>query len=89
MLGWSKHPYAAMGTDRLNSLLLLKEYASRLQNEYPKYIDFIYSPIFREISTLKPSIKQNIYSEYDIIELNIERQDTIESFSMENFELPE
>ena len=78
--------FAAMGTDRLNSLLVLKEYASKLQSDYPEYGDLSLSPIFNKINKLKPSLKQNIYTEYDIIELNIEREDSIENFSGENFD---
>ena len=73
---------AALGKDRLNSIALLKHYASILQNDYPKLNS---AAPFKSIHEITPTITKNEYSSYDIIELNIERNQSIESFSTEGY----
>ncbi len=69
---------AAMGNNHLNSVALLKYYSDIVQSEYPNLN--ISLPI-SNVEILSPIIKVNEFSEYDIIELNIEREDSIEIFS--------
>lgn len=80
--------FAAIGSDRLNSLKLLKENAQTLQIGYEKLYNRLPAEIFYSINTnsIKTSLSQNKYSAYDIIELQIDRNDTLENFNNEGFE---
>ncbi|MFZ1289822.1 MAG: T9SS type A sorting domain-containing protein [Melioribacteraceae bacterium] len=75
--------FAAQGTDRLNSVALLKYYASKFQEDYP---NFEVTPEEPNITQIIPKIMNNEFSQYDLIELNIERDKNIENFSELGFE---
>ncbi len=69
---------AAQGIDRLNSVALLKYYANILQNDYPNIVKDNPQISLRDKI---PSIRENESSEYDIIELNIEQENSYEELS--------
>lgn len=77
---------AAIGQNRLNSVELLKGYAITLKNQYPNFSYFQLNPLLEKIHTMKPGIIHDKFNSYDIIELNILRNDTLEQFSEDGFE---
>ncbi len=69
---------AAQGKDRLNSVALLKYYSSILQRDYPNNIS---DDPKQNLSNYIPDITESENSESGIIELSIDRNEEIETFS--------
>ena len=69
---------AAQGTDRLNSVALLKYYASILQKDYPNVVK---DNSQNTLHKIVPAITINEFSEYDVIELNIDQGNSLEDLS--------
>ncbi len=69
---------AAQGKDRLNSIALLKYYASIFQKDYP---NFNISQAIDAKTHNTPKLTQNEFSAYDEIELNIIRNDSLENIT--------
>lgn len=73
---------AAQGKDNLNSVALLKYYASLLQKDYPNILPQEQVP---NIVTFTPTINKNEFAEYDLIKLEIQRADSIENFDKDGY----